>query len=186
MKKYLPVFALTLPITVLAQEQGSQPRELSYTYGEVRYLDTDRGGDGLRVGGSFSLDNNWLIVGDLTSLDYNPNVDVTTIEIGAGYVYDVDGEFDVVATLQYVHSEVETPFRDVDDDGLALSAGGRAMVTDEFEIRGFVHHINLDDNDTYLELAGDYYFSEKFSAGLSLEFAGDNDVLSIGARLYFR
>ena len=51
---------------------------------------------------------------------------------------------------------------------------------------GFVNHINLDDSDTFLELAGDYYFTEQFSAGISLEFAGDNDAFTIGARWYFR
>ena len=46
--------------------------------------------------------------------------------------------------------------------------------------------INLDNSDTYLELAGDYYFTAQFSAGLSLEFAGDTDAFTIGARWYFR
>ena len=38
----------------------------------------------------------------------------------------------------------------------------------------------------YLELAGDYYFTQRFAAGLSVEFAGDTDVITFGARWYFR
>ncbi len=88
--------------------------------------------------------------------------------------------------MRFVNSEVDTPGGDADDNGFALSAGARGWVADGFEVRGAVRHVNLDNNDTYLELAGDYYFSDTFSAGASLEFAGDNDVFSIGVRLYFR
>ena len=67
-----------------------------------------------------------------------------------------------------------------------MSAGTRGMLTPKFEIRGSVNHINLDNSDTYLELAGDYYFTPRFSAGVSLEFAGDTDVFTIGGRWFFR
>jgi hypothetical protein len=73
-----------------------------------------------------------------------------------------------------------------DDNGVALSGGVRGLLTPQFEIRGSVNYINVDDSDTYLELAGDYYFTRQFSAGLSLEFAGDSDLFSIGARYYFQ
>ena len=186
MKKLLLALVIALPLSALAQEEVTQSRDLSYTYAELRYLDTDGGGDGLRLRGSYALDNNWLIVGGLTSIDYSRNVDSTTIEIGAGYVYNFDDDFDLVAALQFVNSDVDTPGGNADDNGFSLSAGARGMVTDEFEVRGSINHVNLDNNDTYLELAGDYYFSETFSVGASLEFVGDNDVFSIGVRLFFR
>jgi hypothetical protein len=67
-----------------------------------------------------------------------------------------------------------------------LSGGLRGLLMPKFEIRGSVNYINLDSSDTYLELAGDYYFTQRFSAGLSIEFAGDTDLFSVGARYYFR
>ncbi len=85
-----------------------------------------------------------------------------------------------------MRSEVEVSGFDSDDTGFALSAGTRGLLAPQFEIRGFVNHINLDDSDTFLEIAGDYYFTEQFAAGISLEFAGDNDAFTIGARWYFR
>lgn len=175
---------MVLPLSVSAQE--TETRTLSYTYAELRYLDTDGGGDGFRLRGSYALDENWLIVGGLTGVDYGRNVDATTLEIGAGYVYNFDNDFDLVGSLQFINSEVDTRFGDADDNGFLLSAGARGLVTDEFELRGSINHVNLDNNDTYLELAGDYYFSDQLSAGASLEFAGDNDVLTIGVRFYFR
>ena len=184
MRKLLLAVAMLLSLSVSAQETETRP--LSYTYAELRYLDTDGGGDGFRLRGSYRLDANWLIVGGLTDVDYSRNVDATTLEIGAGYVYNFDDDFDLVATLQFLNSEVDRPSGDDDDNGFLLTAGARGLVTDEFELRGSINHINLDDNDTYLELAGDYYFSDQLSVGASLEFAGDNDVFSIGVRFYFR
>jgi hypothetical protein len=186
----LVLAVIVLPIPAMAQEEQTQTQDVRYTYGELRYVDTDGSGDGLRLQGSYAIDSNWLIVGGLTDVDYPRGVDSTTIEIGAGYVYDFEGDLDfdldLVGTLQFVNSEVDTPVGDRDDNGFHLAVGVRAMVIDDFEVRGSVNHVNLDNNDTYLELGGDYYFSERISAGASLEFAGDNDVFTIGARLYFR
>jgi hypothetical protein len=58
-------------------------------------------------------------------------------------------------------------------------------LTPQFEVRGSVNYINLDNSDTYLEIAVDYYFIEQFAAGVSLEFAGDADVFTIGGRWFF-
>jgi hypothetical protein len=186
MKKLLLIAFIAQPISGLAQEsQDAGSRDLSYTYAELRYLDTDNGGDGLRLLGSYALDQNWLIVGGLTSLDYGRSVDVTTIEVGAGYVYDFREDFDLVGTLQFVDTDVDAPGGGRSDNGFSLAAGARGMVSDQLEVRGFVHHVNLDNNDTFLEIAADYYFSSRFSAGVSLEIAGDDDAFSIGMRLFF-
>lgn len=176
---------LCLPALGLAQQSG--PGDVSYSYAELRYVDVDEnGGDGLRLNGSFDLGNNWIIVGGITSLDFNQNVDLTTIEIGGGYVYAVHEDFDLVATARFVDAEVDTPFGDADDSGIALSAGLRGLIAPQFEVRGSVNHLNLDDSDTYLELAGDYYFTPQLAAGLSVEFAGDSDLLTLGGRWFFR
>ena len=188
MKNLLVVLALLFAHSaVLAQSNVTGLGDISYSYAELRFVDVDRnGGDGFRVSGSWEADPNWLIVGSITALDFNNNVDTTLLEIGGGYVWHYTDQFDLVSTLRLVRSEVDVSGIDADDSGFALSAGTRGLLAPQFEIRGFVNHINLDDSDTFLELAGDYYFTEQFSAGISLEFAGDNDAFTIGARWYFR
>ncbi len=186
MKFLLLVASLLVQGVVLAQGTGQQPANLDYSYLELRFVDVDsNGGDGLRFAGSYDLGNNWLIVGGITSLDFNNNVDSTALEIGAGYVWHYTKDFDLVGTLRLVSAEVDTPAQDIDDTGFAFSAGIRGLLTPEFEIRGSVNHVNVNDSDTYLELAGDYHFTRQFAAGLSLEFAGDNDVFTIGGRWFF-
>jgi hypothetical protein len=187
MKILVLLSALLLHGIALAQSPEQPESDLSYDYLELRFVDVDTsGGDGLSFKGSYQFPSNWLIVGGITSLDFNNNVDGTLIEVGTGYVWDFKADFDLFATLQYVNVDFDTPGGSSDDDGVALSAGTRGMISPEFEVRGSVNHINLDDSDTYLEIAGDYYFSQQFSAGLSVEFAGDTDVFTIGARWFFR
>ena len=170
-----------------AQANNAANTDLSYSYAELRFVDyDDNGGDGFRINGSFDLGNNWIIVGGLTSADFNNNVDLTTFEIGGGYVWGYTPEWDIVGTARFVNADVDTPGGSSDESGLALSGGLRGMLAPNFEVRGSVNYINLDDSDTYLEIAGDYYFTQRFSAGLSLEFAGDADLWSIGARYFFR
>lgn len=187
MKKLCVLAILLLTQSALAQSGASGLGDVSYSYAELRFVDVDRnGGDGFRIGGSWEADPNWLVVGSITALDYNNNVDTTLLEIGGGYVWNYTDQFDLVSTLRLVRLDVDTPGGGGDDNGFALSAGARGLLAPQFEIRGFVHHLNLDNSDTYLEIAGDYYFTPQFSAGLSLEFAGDNDAFTLGARWFFR
>ena len=187
MKILILLVGLLVQGVAIAQTTAQQQKAgLDYSYLELRFVDVDSNdGDGFRFNGSYDFGNNWLLVGGFTSLDFNNNVDVTAVELGAGYVWHYTDDFDLVSTLRYVSTEVDNPIQSVDDDGLAFSAGVRGLLSPEFEIRGSVNHITVGNSDTYLELAGDYYFTPQVAAGLSLEFAGDTDVITIGARWFF-
>jgi len=187
MKILFLLVGLLLQGIATAQTVEEKTVGLSYSYAELRFVDVDnRGGDGIRFNLSYELERNWMIVGGLTALDFNNNVDSTVVEVGGGYVWHYSNDFDLVSTLRFVRADVDTPGGGSDDNGFAFSAGARGLLSPQFEIRGSVNHVNLDDSDTYLELAGDYYFTKQFSAGVSLEFAGDADAFTIGARWFFR
>ena len=188
MKRILGLVAVfCLPATALAQSGAAPSGDLSYTYAGLRFVDfDDNGGDGLRIEGSYDLGNNWIIVGEYTGADFNNNVDVNWFEIGGGYVWSYTSDWDLVGTARFVSADADTPGGSSDETGFRLSGGLRGLLMPKFEIRGSVNYINLDSSDTYLELAGDYYFTQRFSAGLSIEFAGDTDLFSVGARYYFR
>ena len=170
-----------------AQSNAAPAADLSYTYAGLRFVDFDNnGGDGLRIEGSYDLGNNWIIVGEFTGADFNNNVDVNWFEIGGGYVWSYTPDWDLVGTARFVSADADTPGGSSDENGFGLSGGVRGLLAPKFEVRGSVNYINLDCSDTYLEFAGDYYFTPQFSAGLSLEFAGDADLFSVGARYFFR
>jgi hypothetical protein len=187
MKTLFLLAGLLVQGVAIAQTVEKKPVDLSYTFAELRFVDVDfRGGDGFRLNGSYELEGNWLIVGGLTALDFNNSDDSILVELGGGYVWHYSEDFDLLSSVRVVRSDVDVGGIGADETGFALSAGTRGLLTPQFEIRGSVNHINLDDSDTYLELAGDYYFTEQFSAGVSLEFAGDMDAFTIGARWFFK
>jgi len=186
MKRFAILMALLAPGVGLAQ-QGATGPDLGYSYLELRYVDTDvGGGEGLNFSGSYDLGNSWLVLGGLTTIDYNGDVDQTTLEVGGGYVFDFNPTFDIVTTVTLIDTDFDTPGGGGDDSGIGLSAGVRGLVTPQFELRGSVHHVSLDDSDTYLEIGGDVHFSRQFAAGVTAQLAGDNDLFTIGARWFFR
>jgi len=171
----------------LAIAQSSQPTQfggVNYNYLELRFVDVEtNGGDGLLFGGSIDVGDNFLILGSITSLEFNNDVDASLYQLGGGYVWHYNNDFDFLATVQYVNIDVDGAS---DENGVKLTGGTRGLITPQFEIRGFVNHITAGDSDTYLEIAGDYRFNNRFAAGLSIEFGGDNDVFTIGGRFFFR
>ena len=75
MKKVFLLFvALSFHATAAAQQTSRRPMpaDLSYSYVELRLIDVDvSGGDGFSIGGSYELDGPWIVIGSLTSLDFN-------------------------------------------------------------------------------------------------------------------
>ncbi|RZV38672.1 MAG: hypothetical protein EX272_02100 [Chromatiales bacterium] len=189
MNKTLLVIAVLLLLQGTAAAQSSQrptTADLDYTYAELRFVDVDtNGGDGFKLGGSFDLNGPWILLGSITDLDFNNNVDASILQIGGGYVWGYNTNFDLIATLQLVRTDVDSLGGSADDTGLALSAGTRGWLAPQFEIRASVNHVNLDNSDTFLEIAGDYHFTDQVAAGLSVEFAGDTDIFTVGARWFF-
>ena len=184
MRKLMCASMLLLPAVGFAQAPGAaQP--FDYNIAELRLLDTDNDGDGLELRGSYALDENWFVLGAWREVDFGP-VDGRQLELGAGYAWQYRPGLDLIGAVKYIDVDVDGPFVSGDDNGLGLSAGFRHWLSPIIEWRGAVHHQRLDDSDTYLELAGDYYLNDRISVGLSLEFAGDLDVLSIGGRWFFR
>jgi len=191
MKMIVPLIAssaLLLAHTAAEAQSGKQltQRSLSYTYGELRLVDADNDGDGISIGGSYELAGPWILVGSYASLDFDGGVDFSLLELGGGYVWGYTKDWDLFGTVSIARGEVDGTFGSDDETGFSLAAGTRGLLTPQLEVRGSVNHINLDDSDTFLELAADFYFTKQFAAGLSLEFAGDLDVFTVGARYFFR
>lgn len=173
-------------VSGVAHAQAPSQPSLNYTLAELRFVDVDvSGGDGFKLAGSYRLEGNWLMVGSLTSLGFDGDVDTFTIDIGGGYVWPYRADWDLLATVRYVNIDVDTPSGSGDDSGIGITGGVRGMLAPQFEVRGAVSHVSVGDGDTFLEIAGDYYFTDNFAAGLSAEVAGDIDTFSIGARWFF-
>ena len=169
-----------------ANAQGGAPA-LDYSYAELRFVDVDEnGGDGFILGGSYELQNNWFILGSVTDLGFNGGVDFFTFELGGGYVWNYRPDWDLFANARYMNTDVDFNGGSNDDSGVGLTGGVRGMIAPQFEVRGSVNHVTIGDGDTFIQIAGDYYFTDQFAAGLSFDVGGDLDTLTVGARWYFR
>lgn len=171
----------------LANAQNSQQSQyggVNYDYLELRYLDVDaNGGNGFLFGGSIDVGDNFLLLGSITTLDFDNNVDADLFQLGGGYIWHYNSDFDFLALVQYVNVNVDGSDG---DNGVKFSGGTRGLITPQFEVRGFVNYTTAGDGDTWLEIAGDYYINPRFAAGVSIEFGGDTDIFTIGGRFFFR
>ena len=61
----------------------------------------------------------------------------------------------------------------------------RARITDEFELEGGLQYVDVSESDISLQASARYNFSEAFSAGIAITFAGDTDGIGINARYSF-
>ena len=179
-------FIALLLVSGAAFAQDAKEPSLRYSFGELRYIDVDNGGDGFELGGSFQFNGNWFGVASLSSFDLSNSADSTVFEIGGGYVFPLQQDWDVQVNGRIIRTEVDSSGGSVNDTGFGALAGLRGMIAPQFEVRGNLHYVNVDDSDIFAELAGDWYFTPQFAAGLSVEFGGDFDLWTIGARYYFK
>jgi hypothetical protein len=183
---------LLAPAVSMSQPQPTQSRPFSYTYVELAYdeLDFDGAGDGdgdgLTLSGSFEINEEWHAVASYGTADLDGGLDLDTWAIGAGYRYPLRNDIDLYGRVLYIDSQLDLPGPfELDEDGLGLQARIRARMSDQFELEGGIQHLDVGDSDTSLQGAARYYFTDTFSAGISLTVAGDTDSFGLHARLQF-
>jgi hypothetical protein len=187
------LFVTTALVPTLAFAQQT-PSQLDYTYVELAYDESDFevagggdvDGDGLTLSGSFAITDEWHAFASYGNADLDFGIDIDTWAIGAGYRYPLRDDIDLYGRVLYINSETDVPGPfDLDDDGLGLQFRIRSLVTDVLELEGGIQYIDVGDNDTSLQAAARYHFTEALSAGIGLTFAGDTDGISINARFSF-
>jgi len=173
--------ALTLSTPAMATD-------VSYDFLEVRFVDSEIAnidGDGFALGGSYNFHENWLVTGSYTSQDFDFDVDLTAFELGVGYVWALDPQYDLFATGSYVDVEVDGTVGSASDDGFRFVGGIRSRLNERIEVRAALNYLDIDDSDTFVELAGDYYFTDQFAFGITVDVGGDTDEITLGGRYFF-
>jgi hypothetical protein len=165
-----------------------------YTYGEIGYerLDIDNysgDGDFGNIGGSFALNDRIYMFAAYQdgSVDGSgPDIDVSTFEAGLGVHFPLNDTIDLVGNAAYAWAKVDVDnFGNEDDDGYALSAGLRAMVTPKLELNGGGSYVDISDDDTALYLGAVYSFTDMFAVTTGASFGDDATSYGVGLRLYF-
>lgn len=169
--------------------------DVSYDFLRLSYVDTeldvgplDVDGDGFELGGSVSVFNNAFAFGRFAALDMDFGVDASRLEIGGGYHHRITPKIDLVGQLGYVSVDLDSAGGDFDDDGILVSGGVRSRLTADIEGRAALNHRSMDegDNDTEIELGGDYYLTENWTVGGELAFGDDATTWSLSGRYAFK
>ena len=186
--------ALVFPALSMAQEPAAtrpQSPQFNYSYVELGYDETDFDlgpvdvdGDGLTLSGSFEINDDWHAYASYGSADLDFGIDVDTWVLGAGYVFPLKEDVDIYGRVLYIDISSD-PGIARDEDGLGFQARIRARISDEFEVEGGIQYVDVVDSDTSLQASARYHFTEAFSAGIGITFAGDTDGIGINARYSF-
>ena len=169
----------------------------SYDFVKAGYVqaDIENAGDfeptGFQIQGFKSLNENVYLTGrygqlgeDVSGVD----IDLDYVSAGVGYRYGLTQNTDFFGevTYEYVNLDVELDsISGEDDNGYGITAGIRSMLSEQFELRGAIRYIDIEDNETAFEIGADYFFTPQFSFGATYVIADDVDLLGVSARYTF-
>jgi hypothetical protein len=167
---------------------------MDYTYAELGYVDTELDGDGFDVDGdgfglrgSLAINQTFFVFAGYESLDFDFDVDLSTLEVGGGARWPLSDKVDLVGRLGIVKAEADFGDFDADDDGFLLGGRVRGTVAPKFELEGGFDYRDLDDagDDTTIVLAGRYFFIENVAGGVSVSIGDDVTSLGLNVRMTF-
>lgn len=175
--------ALTLPLTAGAAD-------LSWDYVDVRYMGYEEpgaDGDGFGIGGSFSVNDEWYVVGgyeDLTVDVFGFEAGFTLWRLGLGYHAAINDSVQGFTELTYEAMEVSVLGFSADDDGYGARFGLRGMVTDALELSGGLRYVDSGTSDTLISLGAVYNVTDTVAVTANYE-DGDSSFWGVGARFSF-
>jgi opacity protein-like surface antigen len=188
----MKLWTLTGTAAALLTLPALSQAEFNYTTAEANYLldvEIDGGlanvdGDGLGVGGSFEIADNFFIGGSYEDFDLDFEINGDWLEFGGGYFHELNPDLDFVATLSFVDVELSSPFGSAEDDALALGGGIRTQLSDSIQLDAMLEYYDFDegDSDTSLDLRGRYYINPEFAVQLRMNLGSDFETIAIGVR----
>jgi len=165
-----------------------------YTYGELGYSQIDfdnfsEDADVVSADGSLAVSDLIYLIASYSygTIDASGfDVDLTTVNAGAGLHFPLNQTIDFVADLSYIWAEIDADnFSSQDDDGFGLRAGLRAMLTPQFELNGGGTYVDVSDDETALYVGAVYNFTDMFAVTGNVTVGDNATSYGIGMRLYF-
>lgn len=179
------VFAAALvPASAFAQQQS----DIRYSYLDIAYVGLDGGNEsftGLGVRGSMALNRDIFVVGEIASANTDSefgDLDRTDFAVGIGYRTALNRTTDVFGRLDYLTVDMD---EFGDDSGLRATAGVRALVAPQLELRGSVQYVDLTNADFVINLGAQFNFNDDWSGFAELSEGDDLGGYLVGARYHF-
>ena len=165
--------------------------DLSYSYIEVAYIESDIDVDGIDVDGdgfgflvSNDIADNLAIFFGYEDEEFDFDIDGEALSFGFDYHTPISETGDVVISFALVDVEISQPtFGSEDDTGNVIQVGFRNQINETAEVGAFISRIDVfDDTET------SYGFNLALGATDGVQFTfgygkgDDTDTISIGIR----
>ena len=172
------------PLAALAED-------MSYSYVDLAYVDTDIDGvgpslDGFALRGSIGFAQNWFAFGEFAAQSVS-GVDLDTYTVGLGGHYGLADNIDLFGRLGWTNVEISSGPVDIDDDGYLVDAGLRGRVGDAVELEGGVRYTDFSDGGdaTGLFIGGRFHFNKTWALGAEYQDGDDSSTILAYVRASF-
>ena len=185
MKRILFVIAAVLPVASYSQDA---PAPLRYDYVGVSLLVPELDEIGIALEGSTAVTRNLVVFGQYLSYEPNNRIDLKTLQIGVGRIWNIRRNVDFVASVSYSDNDVDTPGRSsVEEEGIVIGGQVRGWATDRLELSGaaFLDRSRGSSTDTVIELGVQFLTEPRLSYGGKVRIDEDDSTVSLGVRFYF-
>ena len=185
-------------LMLAAAPLAAQAEDMSYSYVDLAYVETDFDGigpsaDGFGLRGSVGFAENWLAFAEYSAQSVSnviPGVDldVDTIAVGFGGHYGIAENLDLVGHLGYVEVDFSASGGlDADDDGFLFDLGLRGRVGDAVELEGGARYTDLSDagDDTSVFVGGRFHFNQTWALGAEYQSGSDTSSILAYVRASF-
>lgn len=171
-------------LVLAAAPLAAQAEDMSYSYVDLAYVETDFDGigpsaDGFGLRGSVGFAENWLAFAEYSATSVS-GVDIDQLAVGLGGHWGIAENVDLVGRLGYFQVELDAGgFGTADDDGFLVDVGLRGRLGDAVELEGGARYTDLSDggDDTALVLGGRFHFNQTWALGA--EFQSGDEIETI-------
>jgi hypothetical protein len=178
-------------LLLAASPLAAQAEDMSYSFVDLAYVDTDIDGvgpslDGFGLRGSVGFAENWFAFGEYSAQSVS-GVDLDTFVAGIGGHYGLAENLDLVGRLGWTKVEISAGPIDVDDDGYLVDLGLRGRVGDAVELEGGARYTDFSDGGdaTSLFVGGRFHFNETWALGAEYQDGDDTSAILAYVRASF-
>jgi hypothetical protein len=185
MNRCFLVAAALVPVAAFCQDP---PIPLRYDYVGANLAVPDVDELGVDLEGSTAVARELIVFGRYLNYEPRNRVDLTSLQIGVGKVWNVRRNVDFIASLSYASNQIDTPAGPSrENEGLIVGGQLRGWATNRIELSGAVmlDHSKSSSTDTVVELGVQYLTKPQLSYGGNIRVDEDDSTVSGGLRFYF-
>lgn len=194
MKASIKNFLITALLAFLFVSYQSIASELSYSYIEVAYLESDTDIDGIDIDGdgfgflvSNDIAENLAIFFSYQDEEFDFDFDGEVLSFGLDYHTPFSESGDLVVSFAVVDVEISQPILGTEDDtGNVIQFGFRNQISEAAEVGAFISRADVfDDTETSYGFNLALGATDGVQLTLGYSTSDDTDVISIGIRAYY-